>query len=157
MSERVSGAHVINVTHPDKVLFPADGIRKEDVIDYYERIAEVIVPHIEDRPLMLQRFPNGIGEKGFYQKNVASYFPDWIKRASVKKEGGNVVHAICNDVATLVYLANLGCITPHMWLSRVSKLNHPDLLILISIRLGKGSARFAGRRSRCGKFSNLSD
>jgi bifunctional non-homologous end joining protein LigD len=129
MSERAFGSHVINVTHPDKVLFPADGIRKQDVIDYYERIAEVMLPHIEDRPLMLQRFPNGIGEKGFYQKNVASYFPDWIKRTSVKKAGGKVVHAICNDVATLVYLANLGCITPHMWLSRVSKLSHPDLLI----------------------------
>ena len=70
MSERAFGSHVINVTHPDKVLFPRDGIRKQDVIDYYERIAEVMLPHIEDRPLMLQRFPNGIGEKGFYQKNT---------------------------------------------------------------------------------------
>jgi bifunctional non-homologous end joining protein LigD len=129
MSERAFGSHAINVTHPDKVLFPADGIRKKDVIDYYERIAEVMLPHIEDRPLMLQRFPNGIGEKVFYQKNVASYFPDWIKRASVKKKGGKVVHAICNDVETLVYLANLGCITPHMWLSRIPKLNQPDVLI----------------------------
>jgi bifunctional non-homologous end joining protein LigD len=129
MSERTFGSHVVNVTHPDKVLFPADGIRKQEVIDYYERIAEVMLPHIEDRPLMLQRFPNGIGEKGFYQKNVASYFPDWIKRATVKKAGGKVVHTVCNDVATLVYLTNLNCITPHMWLSRVSKLSYPDLLI----------------------------
>src|SRR5438876_851898 len=68
------------VTKPDKVLFPDDGIRKQDVIDYYERIANVMLPHIENRPLMLQRFPNGIDEQGFFQKNVAFYFPEWIKR-----------------------------------------------------------------------------
>ena len=129
MSERRFGSHAVKLTRPDKVLFPDDGIRKQEVIDYYERIADVMIPHIKDRPLMLQRFPNGIYEKGFFQKNVAFYFPNWIKRASVKKAGGKVTHAVCNDVSTLVYLANLACITPHMWLSRVPQLNHPDVLI----------------------------
>jgi bifunctional non-homologous end joining protein LigD len=127
--DRRFGSRVVNLTRPDKVLFPGDGIRKQDVIDYYEHIAGIMLPHIKDRPLMLQRFPNGIGGNGFYQKNIAFYFPDWIKRVSVKKTGGTVTHVVCNDVATLVYLANLACITPHMWLSRIPKLSNPDLLI----------------------------
>ena len=129
MSERSSGSHVVKLTSPDRLLFPDDGIRKQDVINYYEHVAEVMLPHIKDRPLMLQRFPNGIGAKGFYQKNIASYFPEWIKRVSVKKTGGTVTHAVCNDISTLVYLANLACITPHVWLSRIPDLRYPDILI----------------------------
>jgi bifunctional non-homologous end joining protein LigD len=129
MNERRFGSRVVKLTRPDKVLFPDDRIRKQDIIDYYERISNVILPHIKDRPLMLQRSPNGIDEKSFFQKNIADYFPDWIKRATVKKTGGEVTHVVCNDVATLVYLANLACITQHIWLSRVPKLKHPDLLV----------------------------
>jgi bifunctional non-homologous end joining protein LigD len=129
MSERRFGSRVVSLTRPDKVLFPDDGIRKQDIIDYYEAIAEIMLPHIKDRPLMLQRFPNGIEGKSFYQKNVGYHFQNWIKRASVKKTGGTVEHVVCNDVSTLVYLANLACITPHMWLSRVPKVKYPDLLI----------------------------
>jgi bifunctional non-homologous end joining protein LigD len=113
----------------DKILFPDDSLRKADVIAYYERIADLMIPHIENRPLTLQRFPNGIHAQSFYQKNIASYFPDWINRVSVKKAGGTVTHALGNDVQTLVYLANLACITPHMWLSRTPKLEYPDVLI----------------------------
>ena len=127
--EKRAALRNVKLTSPDKVLFSEDDIRKKDIIDYYERISDVMLPHITDRPLMLQRFPNGIGEKSFFQKNIADYFPDWIKRVSVKKAGGQVTHAVCNDVSTLVYLANLACITPHMWLSRVPKLKHPDLLV----------------------------
>ena len=129
MSEHRLGSHVIKMTRPDKVLFPADGIRKQDIIDYYERISDVMLPHLKDRPLMLQRFPNGIDETSFFQKNIGYYFPKWIKRTSVAKAGGRVTHVICNDVSTLVYLANLACITPHIWLSRVPKLKYPDLLV----------------------------
>ena len=129
MSERRFGSRVVKLTSPDRMLFPQDGIRKQDVINYYERVAEIMLSHIKDRPLMLQRFPNGIGAKGFYQKNIASYFPEWIKRVSVRKTGGTVTHAVCNDVSTLVYLANLACITPHMWLSRIPNLRYPDILI----------------------------
>src|SRR5262245_6380363 len=129
MSERRFGSHVVKITNPDKVLFPDDEIRKQDIIDYYERMSELMLTHIRDRPLMLQRFPNGIREKAFFQKNVGFYFPNWIKRVSVIKKGGQVTHPLCNDVSTLVYLANLGCITPHIWLSRVPKVKRPDLLI----------------------------
>jgi bifunctional non-homologous end joining protein LigD len=87
MTERRFGERTVKVTSPDKVLFPDEGIRKGDIIDYYERIS-----HIQDRPLMLHRFPNGIHEKGFLQKNIADYFPHWINQAPVKKEGGKVTH-----------------------------------------------------------------
>jgi bifunctional non-homologous end joining protein LigD len=129
MNERRYGSHVVKFSHLDKVLYPDDGIRKQDVVDYYERVADVMLPHIKNRPLMLQRFPNGIEEKSFFQKNIGFYFPNWIERVSVKKAGGEVTHVVCNDAATLVYLANLASITPHMWLSRVPKLRNPDILI----------------------------
>jgi len=129
MSERRFGSRVLKLTSLEKILFPQDGIRKQDIIDYYERISDVMLPHIKDRPLMLQRFPNGIDETSFFQKNIGYYFPKWIKRTSVAKAGGRVTHVISNDVSTLVYLANLACITPHIWLSRVPKLKYPDLLI----------------------------
>jgi bifunctional non-homologous end joining protein LigD len=87
MNERRFGSRIIKITRPDKVLFPEDGIRKKGIIDYSERISDVLVPHIKDRPLMLQRFPNGIDEKSFFQKSIGYYFPHWIKRASVKKIG----------------------------------------------------------------------
>src|SRR5437868_487665 len=98
----------VKLSSLDRVLFPADGITKGDVINYYQRIAPVMLPHIENRPLMLQRFPNGIDEDGFFQKNIASYFPKWIKRVTVDKNGGTVTHAIANDADSLVYLANTG-------------------------------------------------
>ncbi len=77
---------------------------------------------------MLQRFPNGIGEDGFYQKNVAPYFPRCIKRVTAGKVGGSVTHAVANNAESLVFLANTGCITPHMWLSRTPKPMNPDLM-----------------------------
>jgi bifunctional non-homologous end joining protein LigD len=129
MNERRFGSRIVKLSTLDRVLFPDDGIRKADVVDYYERVADVMLPHIQDRPLMLQRFPDGIGEPGFFQKNVSSYFPKWIKTVSVKKAGGTVKHVLCNDVATLVYLANQACITPHVWLSRAPRLKYPDLLV----------------------------
>jgi bifunctional non-homologous end joining protein LigD len=129
MNERRFASRIAKLTKPDKVLFPDDGIRKKDVSDYYERVAEVMLPHMQNRPLMLHRFPNGITGPGFFQKNVSRFFPDWIETVSVKKAGGKVTHLVCNDVETLVYLANLACITPHIWLSRTPELSNPDLLI----------------------------
>jgi bifunctional non-homologous end joining protein LigD len=129
MTNNGAGSRVVKLSTLDKVLFPSEGITKREVIEYYEQIASVMLPHIENRPLMLQRFPNGIEAEGFYQKNVSETFPRWIKRVSVDKAGGHVTHAVCNDKETLVYLANLGCITPHMWLSRTPKIKNPDILI----------------------------
>lgn len=112
----------------DRVLFP-EGTTKHDVVSYYEQIAPIMLPHIENRPLMLERCPAGIAEECFYQKNIATYFPKFVKRVRVAKVGGSVTHAIANDAQTLGYLASLGSITPHIWLSRAPKLRNPDLMI----------------------------
>jgi bifunctional non-homologous end joining protein LigD len=119
----------IEISRPEKILFPEDGISKGDLIEYYARIAPRMVPFLRDRPLTLERYPNGIQTKRFFQKEVSSYFPKWIRTATVPKAGGSVTHVVCNDTATLVYLANQACITPHIFLSRVDKLDVPDQLV----------------------------
>jgi bifunctional non-homologous end joining protein LigD len=119
----------IEITHPAKVLFPADGITKWDLVDYYRRIAAWMLPHLRERPLAMERYPDGLGQASFFHKAVPSYYPDWIERVTVKKEGGTITQAVCSDAATLVYLANQACITPHVWLSRVTRLNHPDQMV----------------------------
>ncbi len=100
---RIAGRDV-RVTRPQKVLFPEDGITKRDLIAYYERIAPWILPHLQGRPLALERYPDGIADPGFFQKDTSAYYPDWIKTVVVKKTGGTVRHVICDDTATVVYL-----------------------------------------------------
>jgi bifunctional non-homologous end joining protein LigD len=124
------GRQHIEITRPEKVLFPEDGITKGELIEYYARIAPRILPHLCDRPLTMERYPNGINSKRFFQKEVSSYFPEWIRRVTVKKVGGTVTHVVCNDTATLVYLANQACVTPHIFLSKVDKLDYPDQMVL---------------------------
>jgi bifunctional non-homologous end joining protein LigD len=119
----------IEISRPEKVLFPDDGITKGDLIEYYARIAPHMLPHLRDRPLTLERYPNGIHSKRFFQKEVSSYFPSWIRTVTVPKAGGTVTHVVCNDTATLVYLANQACITPHIFLTRMDKLEVPDQLV----------------------------
>jgi bifunctional non-homologous end joining protein LigD len=122
------GGRAVDVTHPDRVLFPADGISKQDLAAYYAAMAPHMIPHLRGRPLMLQRFPNGIDRPGFMQKD-ASRLPDWVHRVEVPKEGGTVVHAIADEPATLVLLANQSCVTVHAWLSRMGHLESPDQLM----------------------------
>jgi bifunctional non-homologous end joining protein LigD len=119
----------IEISRPEKVLFPDDGITKGELIEYYARIAPWMLPHLRDRPLTLERYPNGIHTKRFFQKEVSSYFPEWIQRVTMEKVGGKVTHVVCNDTATLVYLANQACVTPHIFLSRLDKVHHPDQLV----------------------------
>src|ERR1700674_4038040 len=102
----------IRVTRPEKILFPADGITKGALIHYYEQVGSRMLPYLAGRPLTMERFPDGIDQNGFIQKAAAHYYPRWIPTVTVKKEGGTVRHVVCNDVATLVYLANQACITP---------------------------------------------
>jgi bifunctional non-homologous end joining protein LigD len=121
--------HMIELTHKDKIYFPP-AITKGMLLEYYARIAPILIPHIHDRPLTLQRFPEGITGTWFYQKDAPEYFPDWIETRMIRsKDGKSVSYVVCQDVATLVYIANQSCITPHRWLSTISKLNYPDLLI----------------------------
>jgi bifunctional non-homologous end joining protein LigD len=125
-----AGRRTLSVTHADRILFPDVDITKGEVIDYYRRIAPIMLPYLRDRPLMLERRPEGLPGPVFYQKQVSSHFPPWIHRTTVPKEGGRVTHVVCDDAATLVYLANQGCLTPHAWLSRADGPDRPDRMIL---------------------------
>jgi bifunctional non-homologous end joining protein LigD len=123
------GGHLVEISHPDKVLFPDDGLTKWDLAEYYRKVAPRILPFLKDRPLSLQRFPDGIGW-GFYEKKAPAYFPDWVDRVRVKvKEGCSQQQLMCNNAATLVYLAGQACITPHPWLSKRGRLDFPDRMI----------------------------
>ena len=117
------------ITHPEKVLFPADGITKGELASYYEAIAPLMVPHISGRPITMERYHRGIGAPGFFQKDVSKGFPDWLARVEVPKKGGTVHHPLVSDARSLVWLANQNCITPHVWISRVPDLYQPDLCV----------------------------
>jgi bifunctional non-homologous end joining protein LigD len=117
------------ITHPDKVLFPDDGITKGELAGYYESIAPVILPHVRGRPLTMERYPAGIGRKGFWQKDVSKGFPAWLERVEVPKKGGVVHHPLVNDSRALLWAANQNMITPHVWVSRVPALHHPDVCV----------------------------
>jgi len=117
------------ITHPEKVLFPDDGITKGTLAAYYEAIAPVMVPHMRARPVTMERFPAGIGKKGFIQKDVSKGFPQWLERVEVPKKDGVVHHPIVTDVRSLLWLANQNSITPHVWTSRAPDLYHPDICV----------------------------
>jgi bifunctional non-homologous end joining protein LigD len=120
----------VELSNTTKVLFPQAGLTKGDLIEYYRKIAPVMLPHIEDRPLSLQRYPDGIEAEGFMQKNASDYFPSWVRRARLAKEGGAVDHVVAGDAATLVYLANQAAVTLHTGLSRVDRIDHPDRMVI---------------------------
>ena len=119
----------VEITHPDKVLFPGDGITKADLASYYERVSDWMLPHVRARPVSMQRFPDGIEKPGFFHKDIPDYFPDWVRRVEVPKEDGAVTHAITCDADTLVYLVGQNTITPHVWLSRADRVWQPDRLV----------------------------
>ena len=121
----------VAITHPDKMLFPADGITKQDLADYYAMIAPHMLPHIVGRPVTLERFPRGIGEHGggIFQKNVVKGFPEWLERIEVAKKNGSVHHPVVRDVRGLLWLANQNSITPHVWTSRAPQIMTPDIII----------------------------
>lgn len=117
------------ITHPEKVLFPDDGITKGELASYYESVAPVMVPHIRSRPITMERYPNGIGAAGFMQKDVSKGFPEWLQRVEVPKKNGTVHHPIITDTRSLLWLANQNCITPHVWISRAPRLMNPDICV----------------------------
>jgi bifunctional non-homologous end joining protein LigD len=117
------------ISHPEKVLFPDDGITKGEMAAYYEMVAPVMLPHIRNRPVTMERFHRGIGEDGFFQKSISKGAPAWLPIAEVPKKGGTVKHPLINDERSLLWLANQNCITPHVWTSRVPDLLHPDVCI----------------------------
>jgi bifunctional non-homologous end joining protein LigD len=119
-------------THVEKVMFPQPGYTKGDVLEFYERISPLLLPHLRDRPMTLERLPDGLkeGAPRFWQKNTPSYYPEWIPRINLPSEQGKpVAYALVNNVETLLYLANQGTITFHPFLSRVQNLDRPDYVL----------------------------
>lgn len=123
------GPYHVDIKNRDKPFFPGSEITKGDLIDYYGRIAGCLLPYLEDRPLTLSRFPDGIEEEGFYQKEKPDYFPDWIETVEVEKEDGTNHQVICNNKATLIYLVNQGTLSLHPWLSTSAHLHKPDRIV----------------------------
>lgn len=121
----------MKVSSPDKLLFPADGITKADVVEHYELVGQRMLDFVTGRPLTLQRFPRGIDAKGFMQKNAADHFPASIRRLPVpKREGGDTVYPVVDQADDLAFLANQNTITFHMWTSSADRPGAPDWLVL---------------------------
>jgi bifunctional non-homologous end joining protein LigD len=155
MTEELTvGRRRIRITHAERIVFPDTNLTKLDLARHYERVAPLMLPYVRDRPLALQAYPEGIGGEGFFMKAVPRYFPDWVKRATVRKKGGTITHVLAQDAATLVYLAGQNVVTVHTWLSRADKPDQPDRLTLDFDPSGGGfaevqaAARAAGDRMR---------
>lgn len=126
----IEGKH-LKLTNLDKVLYPSTGFTKGQVIDYYARIAPVLVPHLKNKPLTLKRYPNGVNSEPFFEKNATKHRPDWVKTAPIWSEGNNrnVNYILCNDLATLVWVANLAAIELHPSLSLAQDIGCPRAMV----------------------------
>lgn len=116
----------LKLTNLDKIYFPDEGYTKGDLIRYYDAVAELILPHLKDRPLSLKRYPNGIRGEYFFQKNTPDNYPSWLRTETV--DGTRYI--LANDKTTLLYLTNLGCIDQNPWMSRVGSLDKPDFILM---------------------------
>jgi bifunctional non-homologous end joining protein LigD len=120
---------LVVVSHPEKVLYPDSGVTKGEVAEYYHRVANAMLPHLIDRPLTIQRFPQGIQKQGFMQKHAGKGFPDYIDRIELAKQDGTVKYPVIRDEMGLAYLANQNTITFHIPGFRASHLEHPDRMV----------------------------
>lgn len=132
MSTKRYGPYTVELSNEEKVLFPDAGLTKQDLLDYYTRIADRLLPHLAERALVVQRFPDGIDAEGFYQKQILATAPEWVSsvRVDVAGTGGKQTLAVCDNQATLAYLVDQACITLHPWLSRTRRIHHPDRLVV---------------------------
>lgn len=129
MGEMKVGRRLVATSSESRLVFPRDGITKGDVLNYYASVAKYMVPHLRDRRLTMQRYQPNIDAPPVYQKEIPAHFPDWISRVTVPKHNGSVTHVVCNEAATLVYIANQGCLTPHVGLQRVDRNDFPDQMV----------------------------
>ncbi|HEV7781274.1 MAG TPA: non-homologous end-joining DNA ligase [Chitinophagaceae bacterium] len=130
--EQRVGKQVLTISNREKIFWPEEGYTKGDVINYYDAIAEFILPHLKGRPLSLKRNPNGIRDAGFYHKDAGENAPSFVEVFKVKSESNNKIidYIVCNNKATLLYLANLGCIEMNPWNSTVKKPTHPTWMVI---------------------------
>jgi bifunctional non-homologous end joining protein LigD len=122
----------LKFTNLNKIFYPREGYTKRDILNYYNSVADLILPHLEGRPLSLKRYPNGIHEPFFFQKRSAESFPEWLRTEPVYSEHNKAAinYAVANDRASLLYLTNLGCIDQNPWMSRVGSLDKPDFILI---------------------------
>jgi bifunctional non-homologous end joining protein LigD len=118
--------HSLKFTNLDKLYYPEDGYTKRDLLNYYDSVAKLLLPHLKDRPLSLKRYPNGIHEQYFFQKNTPAGYPSWLRTKTVDR----IRYVLADDRASLLYLTNLGCIDQNPWMSRVGSLEHPDYILI---------------------------
>src|SRR5213075_2022339 len=121
----------LQVSNLDKVLYPKAGFTKSDLIDYYIRIAPVLLPHLKDRPLTMKRYPDGVEGQFFYEKNCPVHRPKWVQTAKVWSEGNQRIMHYClaNDLPTLVWAANLADLELHTSLSRKNNIERPTMMV----------------------------
>ncbi|GEP51752.1 ATP-dependent DNA ligase [Flavobacterium noncentrifugens] len=131
LSKELPSDTKVEFTNLDKIYFPKEKITKGDVVQYYNSVADYILPYLIDRPESLRRTPDGINSEGFFQKNVAGTVPKWIKTRKIKSDSAEtaVEWLLCQDKETLLFLANYGCIEMNPWSSRIGSLNNPDYII----------------------------
>lgn len=124
------GPYSVELSHPDKLLFPKANLSKKEVVKYYQNVADPFLRHAKNRPLAMHRYPEGIAEKDFFQKEVPDYFPEWIERCSVERKSADAIPMLIADKkATLAYLVQQGSIAQHLFLSRCANLQQPDKLL----------------------------
>lgn len=124
-----AGRKVVRLTNLHKTFFPGAGLTKRDLLDYYAAMAEVLLPHLKDRPMVMKRFPNGIHGKHFFMKRTPAGAPSWVRRCAVEHRSGNVVDfPMIQDLADLLWVVNLGCIDLNPWYSRCDDVHRPDFL-----------------------------
>jgi bifunctional non-homologous end joining protein LigD len=122
--------HSLKFTNLDKVYYPEDGYTKRDLLNYYDAVAALLLPYLKDRPLSLKRYPNGIHEKYFFQKNTPEGYPNWLRTETIGEKGKEIRYVLVEDRASLLYLTNLACIDQNPWMSRVGSLDRPDFVLL---------------------------
>jgi bifunctional non-homologous end joining protein LigD len=125
-----AGRRRVRISHPDKVLFPDDGITKNDLAEYYAAVSGAMVRHVRDRPLNLWRWNNGIDHDVVVQQAIPKGAPEWVRRVTVsRRKGGEIEKVVGGEAATLVWMANQNCVTPHAWTARCDRPDHPDRII----------------------------
>jgi bifunctional non-homologous end joining protein LigD len=125
------GRHEVPVSNPDKPFFPAAGLTKGDLVEYYAGVADLALPHLRRRPFHMKRYPGGVDGEFFHQKRVPAKHPDYVDEVFVQfPSGHSTVFAIVDNAAALVWVANLGCIELHTWHSRVPEIERPDYLLI---------------------------
>jgi bifunctional non-homologous end joining protein LigD len=129
---RQLGGHSLKFSNLNKVYYPDEGYTKRDVLNYYAAIAALILPHLKDRPLSLKRYPNGIQQEYFFQKNVREAFAPWLRTELIESDHnhGPIKYVFAGDHASLLYLVNLGCIDHNPWMSRSPTLDNPDFILI---------------------------